>query len=145
MSKFKVGDRVKVVAKTYGVPESAVPSFGSVENIRESYGGPIVTVLHDLQYKGSSRWEHYEANIEFELQEANLETFSKISPHYTADSTGKDYLQRFFENSAPEEVKGAMVFTIGKYIDRLGKKDAPEKELAKIIDYATRYRDFLNK
>lgn len=68
-----------------------------------------------------------------------------ISPHYTANADGKDYLQRFFENSTPEEVKGAMVFTMGKYIERLGKKDAVEKELAKVIDYATRYREFLTK
>lgn len=69
----------------------------------------------------------------------------KISPHYAEDADGKDYLQRFFENSTQEEVRGAMVFTMGKYIERLGKKDAVEKELGKIIDYATRYRDFLAK
>lgn len=78
-----------------------------------------------------------------------VETFftdnHKISPHYTANADGKDFLQRFFENSTPEEVKGAMVFTMGKYIERLGKKDAVEKELDKIIDYAARYRDFLTK
>lgn len=70
---------------------------------------------------------------------------SKISPHYTENADGKDYLQRFFESETPEAVRGAMVFTIGKYIERLGKKDAPEKELAKVIDYCTRYRNFLTK
>lgn len=69
--------------------------------------------------------------------------YEKISPHYTENTDGKDYLQRFFESETPEAVRGAMVFTIGKYIERLGKKDAAEKELAKVIDYATRYREYL--
>lgn len=145
MSKFKVGDRVNIVRKTFGVPESTVSSFGDVEMVRDGAGDKIVSVLHDDIHNGSRKWEHYGSNIVLAQHANNEASWRIISHHYTENADGKDFLQRFFENSTSEEVKGAMVFTMGKYIERLGKKDAVEKELGKIIDYAARYRDFLTK
>lgn len=138
MSKFKVGDRV-VVNHCGSASKKTTGREGTVASVDESTR-PVEVDFGEC-VGGYKSWWFREEHIDF----APIASFSIISPHYTTDSTGKDYLQRFFENSTPEEVKGAMVFTMGKYIDRLGKKDAPEKELAKIIDYATRYRDFLNK
>lgn len=126
--KFKVGD--KVVSTERG--------YNSVD------GWPNGTIVIDegglfrVEFGDGSALAHFEEDMIHE-------TDAPISPHYTTDADGKDYLQRFFENETPESVRGAMVFTIGKYIERLGKKDAPEKELAKVIDYCTRYRDFLTK
>lgn len=129
MSKFKVGDIIRITQAINGVDSNYVGLEQVVVSIDTGVAGmPIGTDRFYLS-----------------IDQIELVKSSEKNSHYTTDSTGKDYLQRFFENSTPEEVKGAMVFTMGKYIDRLGKKDAPEKELAKIIDYATRYRDFLNK
>lgn len=128
MSEFKVGDKVESLETAYDVC-SGWPN------------GIIVRDEGNLFYVEFGNGETL-SHLDRDMRHA---TGERTSPHYTANADGKDFLQRFFENSTPEEVKGAMVFTIGKYIDRLGKKDAPEKELAKIIDYATRYRDFLNK
>lgn len=126
--KFKVGDKVISLDEDY---EGA----GSWPN------GVVVSIDPDLvrvDFGNDQSLGHY-------YHELKLASEWTETPHYTKDADGKDFLQRFFENSTPEEVKGAMVFTIGKYIERLGKKDAPEKELGKVIDYATRYRDFLTK
>lgn len=128
MSKFKVGDRVISTDRDYD----------SID------GWPNGTIVrHDgnlfyVEFGDGDGWAHLGSGMMHTTGEI-------ISPHYTKDADRKDFLQRFFENSTPEEVKGAMVFTMGKYIERLGKKDAVEKELAKVIDYATRYRDFLTK
>lgn len=67
--------------------------------------------------------------------------------HYTPDSTGKDYLARCEDTFSREEMIGAYRFTLGKYVDRMGKKtgEPVEKELAKIIDYATRAKAWLER
>ena len=61
--------------------------------------------------------------------------------HY--ENGGEDFLDRLFRTGTPVEILGAMRFTIGKYADRLGKKDDQVKELDKIINYATRYKNHL--
>ena len=61
--------------------------------------------------------------------------------HY--DNGGEDFLDRTLRTGTKEEILGAMRFTIGKYIDRLGKKDDVVDELTKMINYSTRYRKHL--
>ena len=59
------------------------------------------------------------------------------------DNEGKtDYLDRTMETMTPEQFRGAMMWTIGKYIDRLGQKDDILKEVYKIADYANRWHQF---
>lgn len=67
--------------------------------------------------------------------------------HYTPDASGKDYLARCEETYSRDEMIGAYRFTLGKYVDRMGKKqgEAVEKELDKIIDYATRAKQWLGR
>lgn len=48
-------------------------------------------------------------------------------------------------SDSEEELKGAFKSQISKYVDRLGYKDDEIKELNKIIDYATRYKNHLEK
>lgn len=69
------------------------------------------------------------------------------APHYTPDASGKDYLARCEETYSREEMIGAYRFTLGKYVDRMGKKhgEPVEKELDKIIDYATRAKEWLGR
>ena len=60
------------------------------------------------------------------------------------DATGDDWIDECARTLTREEFHGAMKFTIGKYVRRLGKKDALEKELIKIADYANRWMDYEN-
>lgn len=60
--------------------------------------------------------------------------------HYEGDV---DFLDYFFMQSTPEERRGAMKFTMGRYSTRLGRKDDEIKELKKIADYANRYIEAL--
>lgn len=58
------------------------------------------------------------------------------------DKNGNDFIDRWTANHTPEEVRGAMSFLIGKYDDRLGKKDSILKEVTKIADYSERWRQY---
>jgi hypothetical protein len=80
-------------------------------------------------------------------EESELVRYTPPTKHYTPDSTGKDYLARCEDTFSREEMIGAYRFTIGKYVDRMGKKagEPVEKELAKIIDYATRAKAWLER
>lgn len=133
MSKFKVGQKVvssdKVYSGVSGWPVGIIVREPSAE--LGTYG------VHFDGDDSGERWSHYEHQL------ADIEPAS--SPHYTPDSTGKDYLARCEDTFSREEMIGAYRFTLGKYVDRMGKKtgEPVEKELAKIIDYATRAKAWL--
>ena len=55
---------------------------------------------------------------------------------------GTDWIDECAANFTPEEFRGAMKFTIGKYKKRMGKKDAVELEQKKIKDYEKRWREY---
>lgn len=76
-----------------------------------------------------------------------MEGKNRQSNHYTPDASGKDYLARCEETYSRDEMIGAYRFTIGKYVDRMGKKQGEpvERELDKIIDYATRAKQWLGR
>ena len=57
-------------------------------------------------------------------------------------SNGSDFLDQSMENMTPEAFRGAMVFTIGKYLSRLNKKDSILSEVTKIQDYANRWLQY---
>ncbi|EPE8808681.1 DUF3310 domain-containing protein [Staphylococcus pseudintermedius] len=65
------------------------------------------------------------------------------SAHY--GDSNKDLIDYWCERYSAEELKGAFKSQISKYVDRLGYKDDEIKELNKIIDYATRYKNHLEK
>ncbi|MDW8564684.1 DUF3310 domain-containing protein [Staphylococcus shinii] len=69
-----------------------------------------------------------------------VENARNTPSHYSGDI---DFIEYFAGQSTPEELRGAMKFTIGKYATRLGRKDEEIKELDKIIDFATRYKEIL--
>ena len=58
---------------------------------------------------------------------------------------GTDWIDECAANFTPEEFRGAMKFTIGKYKKRMGLKDAVEVEEAKIEDYKTRWAEYEKK
>lgn len=122
MSKFKVGDFVKT---PYG------------EGVVTGYDGEGDCLVSDC---GDYGWRDFNISL---VKSAD----NKTSPHYTPDTSGKDYLARCEETYSRDEMIGAYRFTIGKYVDRMGKKQGEpvEKELDKIIDYATRAKQWLGR
>ena len=62
-------------------------------------------------------------------------------PRYQ-DAKGEDWIDEFARTASADEFRGAMRFTLGKYVRRAGKKDAIESELLKIEDYARRWREY---
>lgn len=64
--------------------------------------------------------------------------------HY-AGTDGVDVIAFIEQQWGAEAVRGFMAGNIIKYATRLGRKDDEDKELAKIIDYAERYRKYIDK
>lgn len=86
--------------------------------------------------------ENYNNAIELPEEEDNQEATQRSSqPHYKDDKDGLDHIARFARDNSIEEFRAAMRFTIDKYRDRLGEKDARSKELAKIADYYGRWAE----
>lgn len=64
--------------------------------------------------------------------------------HYQSNTEdGIDLIDFWHMQMTDEEFQGAMKSQISKYTIRLGRKDDKAKELNKIIDYAERYRNYL--
>ena len=61
-------------------------------------------------------------------------------PRYK-DSAGDDWIDQSYKDLSWQEFCGAMKFTIGKYMRRLGRKDAEVSELEKVADYAERWAE----
>src|SRR5690554_7217180 len=59
------------------------------------------------------------------------------------DSRGGDWIDECARTFTPEEFRGAMRFTVGKYLRRLGKKDAELQEVRKMRDYCQRWEAYL--
>jgi hypothetical protein len=62
-------------------------------------------------------------------------------PRYKNED-GTDWIDECAASFTPEEFRGAMKFTIGKYKKRMGLKDAVEVEEAKIEDYENRWDQY---
>jgi len=56
-----------------------------------------------------------------------------------------DHIDECARDLSPEEFRGAMKFTSGKYLKRLGKKDSIIQELEKIHDYIGRWLAYERK
>lgn len=66
--------------------------------------------------------------------------------HYQSNTDdGIDLIDFWHMQMTDEEFQGAMKSNLMKYSTRLGRKDDKVKELNKIIDYAERYRDYLQE
>lgn len=63
-------------------------------------------------------------------------------PRYQ-DHNGDDWIDEFARTATPEEFRGAMRFTVGKYLRRLGRKDAELSEVRKMRDYCQRWEAYL--
>lgn len=76
---------------------------------------------------------------------SNVGQTGHIAARYKVDyytkPCGEDFIDESFKKMSQEEFCGAMKFIIGKYMDRIGKKDDPIQELYKIADYANRWHE----
>jgi hypothetical protein len=59
------------------------------------------------------------------------------------DAKGGDWIDEFARTSTAEEFRGAMRFTVGKYLRRIGRKDAELSEVRKMRDYCQRWERYL--
>ena len=59
-----------------------------------------------------------------------------------SDNNGEDWIDECARNFTPEQFRGAMMFTIGKYHRRCGKKDKIHLEVHKAADYQERWRQY---
>ena len=55
------------------------------------------------------------------------------------DTAGEDWIDEAARTFTPEEFRGAMRFSIGKYNRRMGKKDDLASEIEKMRDYCSRW------
>lgn len=63
--------------------------------------------------------------------------------HYQANTSDIDPIAFLEMHGTREEVRGSVKINIMKYITRLGRKDDELQEMNKIIDYAQRYKRYL--
>lgn len=78
------------------------------------------------------------------LDFASTKQYHKQERYLDLDGKG-DYIDECARTLTPEEFRGAMKFTIGKYMKRLGKKDEILKEVTKIADYSNRWLEYEKK
>jgi hypothetical protein len=101
--------------KQWGVAEDEflAPEIGMVENF---LGSPFSTPEEDEAFAAiEKKQERYQ------------------------DAQGEDWIDEAARTFTAEEFRGAMKFTLGKYVRRAGKKDALASEIEKIRDYAARW------
>ena len=61
---------------------------------------------------------------------------------YKENGSDRDFIDEFQSTKTPDEVRGAMLFSMGKYQRRYGKKDDHLAEAIKIADYANRLVEY---
>lgn len=89
-------------------------------------------------------YDEIDADVEWYKIPSNTKIATHDRPAHYGDSN-KDLIDYWCERYSAEELRGAFKSQISKYVDRLGYKDDEIEELNKIIDYATRYKNHLEK
>ncbi len=152
--EFKAGDRVHV--KRFDGEK--VNFYATLKNTRaagvfylinctdDSYGNGQVYTPNSRHF-GQDKIDYFElVKDEEDTEEPVIQhinnMFNDVPPHYQADIDVIEFCRQQFTD---EEFKGAMKFNLIKYATRLGRKDDMVKELDKIIDYAQRYKEVLEK
>ncbi|MBA8778652.1 DUF3310 domain-containing protein [Staphylococcus schleiferi subsp. coagulans] len=143
---LKIGDEVQV-----GFGAQRVRDEDDEKWIYEPYfeNGKVI----DVYDKGSKAKVEFKDSSYTILDEDTewypIPSSTKIATHEDVKrpvhygSSEIDLIDYWCERYSPEELRGAFKSQISKYVDRLGYKDDEIKELNKIIDYATRYKQHL--
>jgi hypothetical protein len=126
------------------VTDSPIPLYN-----KQVYGNSFIEVsskprhrqqrlLNTAPYFTPWRFKDWESRIMVRRIETN-ETAKQ--PRYQ-DAKGEDWIDECGRTLTPEEFRGAMMFTMGKYIRRMGKKDDVKQEVGKLADYANRWLQY---
>lgn len=100
----------------------------------------ITGALCDSTYHINSEWQTiWPPSVSVSITDP---TYGHEKQMRYQDEFGDDWIDECARTFSPEEFRGAMKFTIGKYIRRLGKKDGLVKEVNKIEDYAQRWASY---
>lgn len=125
-----------------GFPNTPFVTYGSINDrggLSVSGGKLLAAGGGNFEYDNEYTINCNDYNL-IEITDAHQAMATSRQPRYTID--GKDWIDECAETLTPEEFRGAMKFTIGKYLKRMGKKDSYESELAKIADYANRWAEY---
>lgn len=142
---LKIGDEVQVAVSSQRMRDTddekwvCEPIFetAKVTKVNETYG--YATVV----FKDNTFGE-INADVEWYPIPSNTKIATHERPEHYGDSD-VDLIDFWCVRYTAEELRGAFKSQMSKYVDRLGHKDEEVEELNKIIDYATRYKNYLEK
>ena len=130
MIPFKIGDVVRALrTNSYGVVE------GELYTVLDLNGRNIRIDRDQSSYYTPERFELVTDTPPSEESDKPVH----IKQERYVDNSGSDWIDEFYSTRSVEELRGAMIFTIGKYLRRVGKKDSVISEVKKIADYANRW------
>lgn len=106
-----------------------------------------MSICMDCGAREGVRHHHNCATLERDWPESRADAIGQNGPtgdHYPKqaryqDAKGEDWIDEFARTATPDEFRGAMRFTIGKYNRRAGKKDELISEIRKVRDYCDRW------
>ncbi|MEB8101031.1 DUF3310 domain-containing protein [Staphylococcus xylosus] len=151
-----VGRVVDLIFNEYDDNEARIVSLGCLYKVTDSnyfdlWSNYIESKTESIRKarrpSNASKWieKAIEDSEEYinKVKSNDLQQRKRNAPsHYEGEV---DFLDYFFMQATPDEMRGAMKFTMGRYATRLGRKDDEVKELDKIIDYSQRYKEKLTE
>ncbi|MDK3993182.1 DUF3310 domain-containing protein [Staphylococcus pseudintermedius] len=143
IKELKINDEVSVKVSTQRLRDTDDEKW-IYEPIFET--AKVVEVDKKYEYANvvfeNGTYDEIDADVEWYKISSNTKIATHDRPAHYGDSN-KDLIDYWCERYSAEELRGAFKSQISKYVDRLGYKDDEIKELNKIIDYATRYKQHL--
>ncbi|EGQ2872402.1 DUF3310 domain-containing protein [Staphylococcus pseudintermedius] len=143
IKELKINDEVSVKVSTQRLRDTDDEKW-IYEPIFET--AKVVEVDKKYEYANvvfeNGTYDEIDADVEGYKIPSNTKIATHDRPAHYGDSN-KDLIDYWCERYSAEELRGAFKSQISKYVDRLGYKDDEIKELNKIIDYATRYKQHL--
>ncbi|EGQ3430971.1 DUF3310 domain-containing protein [Staphylococcus pseudintermedius] len=142
---LKINDEVSVKVSTQRLRDTDdekwiyEPIYETAKVVEVDKDGLFASIVFD-----DGKWGDLDKDTEWYPIPSSTKIATHDRPAHYGDSN-KDLIDYWCERYSAEELKGAFKSQISKYVDRLGYKDDEIKELNKIIDYATRYKNHLEK
>lgn len=145
IKELKINDEVSVKVSTQRLRDTDdekwiyEPIFETAKVVEVDKDGLFASIVF-----ADGKWGELDKDTEWYPIPSSAKIATHDRPAHYGDSN-KDLIDYWCERYSAEELKGAFKSQISKYVDRLGYKDDEIKELNKIIDYATRYKNHLEK
>ncbi|EGQ1591999.1 DUF3310 domain-containing protein [Staphylococcus pseudintermedius] len=142
---LKINDEVSVKVSTQRLRDTDDEKW-IYEPIFET--AKVVEVDKKYEYANvvfeNGTYDEIDADVEWYKIPSNTKIATHDRPAHYGDSN-KDLIDYWCERYSAEELRGAFKSQISKYVDRLGYKDDEIEELNKIVTYANRYKEHLEK